>query len=208
MKEISTQLKEMRKQYRLTQKALSECTGIPARTIEDWESGKHNPPPYMLNLIEAKLSSSIVGMSEYGFFGHIVIGNLNVEIVRFSTEDYVDNKNKSEFEFGLRVTEIEETPKHINFIRTNTVKNPGTWEDFKSMFDDDKEEGEDLITEEEFKKGEKLSSSEQLETLKKELLSITVWEEDNFLKDCEKYIKYSDYCYYERYGIYRIIKNK
>ena len=47
--------KELRQRYGLTQKALSEYTGIPKRTIEDWETGKRNPPDYMLSLIEVKL---------------------------------------------------------------------------------------------------------------------------------------------------------
>lgn len=48
--------KELRKEYGLTQKALSEITGIPKRTIEDWENDRRKPPEYLINLVKAKLS--------------------------------------------------------------------------------------------------------------------------------------------------------
>lgn len=45
-------IKKLRLKYGMTQKQLSEKTGIPKRTIEDWESGNRVPPPYMEPLIE------------------------------------------------------------------------------------------------------------------------------------------------------------
>lgn len=51
-------LKSLRKQYNLSQRGLSDCTGIPTRTIEDWETGKRTAPDYMPGLIEAKLQIS------------------------------------------------------------------------------------------------------------------------------------------------------
>lgn len=48
---MMTEAKALRKQYGLTQQALSDLLGIPKRTIEDWDAGKASPPPYVLRLI-------------------------------------------------------------------------------------------------------------------------------------------------------------
>lgn len=50
--------KELRKQYNLTQKQLSEMTGIPKRTIEDWESDKRKAPEYIFELARFKIANS------------------------------------------------------------------------------------------------------------------------------------------------------
>ena len=47
--------KALRKAYGLTQKEMSEITGIPARTLQDWENGRRKPAEYMLDLVESKL---------------------------------------------------------------------------------------------------------------------------------------------------------
>lgn len=44
-------LKSLRLSHGLTQQALSELTGIPKRSIENWESGSRNPPEYVLKLL-------------------------------------------------------------------------------------------------------------------------------------------------------------
>lgn len=40
----------------LTQKEFSRIFNIPLRTIENWESGRRNPPDYVFNLIMFSLS--------------------------------------------------------------------------------------------------------------------------------------------------------
>ena len=47
--------KQMRKETGLSQVKFGEYMSIPRRTIEDWESGKHNPPEYVVRLIAYKL---------------------------------------------------------------------------------------------------------------------------------------------------------
>ena len=47
--------KALRKAYGLTQAKMSEITGIPARTLQDWENGRRSPAEYMLDLVESKL---------------------------------------------------------------------------------------------------------------------------------------------------------
>ena len=52
---MSTRIKEARQAAGLTQKRLSELLLIPLRTIENWESGKREPPLWAENLIVEKL---------------------------------------------------------------------------------------------------------------------------------------------------------
>lgn len=48
-------IKEIRQRYQLSQSELSRITGIPKRTIENWEEGHRTPPDYMPELILAKV---------------------------------------------------------------------------------------------------------------------------------------------------------
>lgn len=43
---------EIRKFAELTRKEFSETTGIPIRTLEDWEAGRRNPPKYVLYMLK------------------------------------------------------------------------------------------------------------------------------------------------------------
>ena len=54
---MSTRIKEARMAVGLTQKRMSELLLIPLRTIENWESGKRNPPLWAENLIVEKLQT-------------------------------------------------------------------------------------------------------------------------------------------------------
>lgn len=40
-------IKEARKNAGLTQAKVFELLGIPARTLQDWESGRRNPAPWL-----------------------------------------------------------------------------------------------------------------------------------------------------------------
>lgn len=48
-------MKELRKEFGLTQAKLSEITGIPKRSIENWDSGIRKPPKYVVDLVRFKL---------------------------------------------------------------------------------------------------------------------------------------------------------
>lgn len=52
-------IKEYRKRANMTQSDLSSFLGIPARTIEDWDSGKRNPSPWVEELIIRQLEELI-----------------------------------------------------------------------------------------------------------------------------------------------------
>ena len=48
-------IKETRAEYNITQQELSDITDIPKRTIENWESGKRKPSPWVEKLVESYL---------------------------------------------------------------------------------------------------------------------------------------------------------
>lgn len=46
------EIKEMRELLGINRAEFSRRYGIPLRTLEDWESDKRTPPPYVINLLE------------------------------------------------------------------------------------------------------------------------------------------------------------
>ncbi|MDA3931682.1 MAG: helix-turn-helix domain-containing protein [Tenericutes bacterium] len=46
-------IKETRAKYNITQQELSDITSIPKRTIENWESGKRQPSPWVEKLVDS-----------------------------------------------------------------------------------------------------------------------------------------------------------
>lgn len=52
-------IREIRTSFNLTQKQLSDLTGIPRRTIEDWESGRRNPPDWLPKMVQSYLSNPV-----------------------------------------------------------------------------------------------------------------------------------------------------
>ena len=53
------EIRAIRATYSLTQQQLSDLTGIPRRTIEDWEAGRRKPPEWLPKMIAAYLSSTL-----------------------------------------------------------------------------------------------------------------------------------------------------
>lgn len=51
------ELKKARADAGMTQQALHELTHIPKRTIEDWETGKYEPPGYVQRFLLNELKS-------------------------------------------------------------------------------------------------------------------------------------------------------
>lgn len=52
-------IKELRIRYGLTQKQLSEITGIPERTIQNWEGGQRKCPEYVENMVAGLLEQKL-----------------------------------------------------------------------------------------------------------------------------------------------------
>ena len=53
--DISKKIKELRESVGMSRKKFSEHTGIPVRTLEDWEAGRRTPPEYIPRLIAYQL---------------------------------------------------------------------------------------------------------------------------------------------------------
>lgn len=51
----SKRIRDLRESIGLTRKEFSEHTGIPVRTLEDWEAGRRTPPEYIPRLIAYQL---------------------------------------------------------------------------------------------------------------------------------------------------------
>lgn len=59
----AAELKAFRKSVGLSQVGLAEALSISRRSVEDWESGKSSPPPY-LRLALAALNANLSPWSE------------------------------------------------------------------------------------------------------------------------------------------------
>ncbi len=58
-------IKELREKTGMTRKEFSNHTGIPVRTLEDWEAGRRTPPEYIPRLIAYQLKyEEITGQKE------------------------------------------------------------------------------------------------------------------------------------------------
>ena len=53
--DIASKIKELRSSVEMTRKEFSKHTGIPVRTLEDWEAARRTPPEYIPKLIEYQL---------------------------------------------------------------------------------------------------------------------------------------------------------
>lgn len=51
-------IKDIRTSHNLTQQQMSDITGIPKRSIENWESGSRKPPEWLPKLIECYLNNN------------------------------------------------------------------------------------------------------------------------------------------------------
>ena len=48
-------IKELKERTGMSRKEFSKHTGIPVRTLEDWEAGRRTPPEYIPRLIAYQL---------------------------------------------------------------------------------------------------------------------------------------------------------
>lgn len=57
-------IKEIRTKYRLTQQKMSDLTGIPRRTIQNWEGGQNECAPYIPQMVDTLLEALLKGERE------------------------------------------------------------------------------------------------------------------------------------------------
>ena len=53
--DAATVIKRLREENGLSRKEFSIHTGIPVRTVEDWEAGRRTPPDYIPKLISYQI---------------------------------------------------------------------------------------------------------------------------------------------------------
>ena len=53
--DAAEKIKELRESTGMSRKEFSEHTGIPVRTLEDWEAGRRTPPEYIQRLLGYQL---------------------------------------------------------------------------------------------------------------------------------------------------------
>ncbi|MCQ2080721.1 MAG: helix-turn-helix domain-containing protein [Lachnospiraceae bacterium] len=53
--DIARRIIELRESIGMTRKEFSEHTGIPIRTLEDWEAARRTPPEYIPRLLAYQL---------------------------------------------------------------------------------------------------------------------------------------------------------
>lgn len=56
METTAIKIRRLREVTKLSRREFAEHIGIPLRTIEDWESGRRNPPEYVIELIEFRIT--------------------------------------------------------------------------------------------------------------------------------------------------------
>ncbi len=54
--DIANKIRELRESTGESRKEFSEHTGIPVRTLEDWEAGRRTPPDYVPRLLSYQLA--------------------------------------------------------------------------------------------------------------------------------------------------------
>ena len=57
-------IKELRESSGMSRKEFSEHTGIPVRTLEDWEAGRRTPPEYIPMLLAYQIKFECVFAGE------------------------------------------------------------------------------------------------------------------------------------------------
>ena len=72
--DIAIRIKELRESTGMTRKEFSEHTGIPVRTLEDWEAARRTPPEYIPRLIAYQLKYEGLARTRR----ILQIGNVNV----------------------------------------------------------------------------------------------------------------------------------
>lgn len=118
-------IKEIRKYSGLTQDAFSKKYNIPKRTLEGWESGKRNPPEYVLMLLERVVQEDSEGeknnMKKYEIMKNSAEFNWKhrKEITTGCTMDDVEPEKIAEFK------KLEEAEEELKKHKTEISESGG-----------------------------------------------------------------------------------
>ncbi len=65
--DIAGSIKDLRERTGMSRKEFSNHTGIPVRTLEDWEAGRRTPSEYIPRLISYQLKyEELIGKDDQG----------------------------------------------------------------------------------------------------------------------------------------------
>lgn len=126
-------IKEIREHYGLTQNQLANITGIPARTIGNWETGSRQPADYMPDLIVAMIEQK----KEDGN-----MGNFDAGLALCRARDRAEGA-QADYLFYFKKNNIdwndESNPYVQNFMELGNMKSRiykcKTEDDFNAVFD-------------------------------------------------------------------------
>ena len=73
--DIAKSIKDLRESTGMSRKEFSEHTGIPVRTLEDWEAGRRTPPEYIPRLLAYQMKFEGIVSSKVEVKGKSECGN-------------------------------------------------------------------------------------------------------------------------------------
>lgn len=92
-KPLDERIKETRMKYGLTQKQVSDITGVPHRSIQNWECGQRRCPDYVTGMVVNILDQKF-GTPDHQMFLEELLGMLQSDIQFAKSEEtkgYISN---------------------------------------------------------------------------------------------------------------------
>lgn len=92
-KPLDERIKQTRMKYGLTQKQVSDITGVPKRSIENWETGSRRCPDYVTGMIVNILDQKF-GQPDHQTFLEELLGMLQSDLKHATSEEtktYISN---------------------------------------------------------------------------------------------------------------------
>jgi transcriptional regulator with XRE-family HTH domain len=117
-------IKNARKKAGLSQKQLSAKYGIPARSIEDWETNKHKCPDYVLNLLLDRIALDYVADLTEAVREEIYFGRVALEDDNVTAEELADERLTAERLTAERLSAEQPLSKKEPTTEEPTQKKP------------------------------------------------------------------------------------
>ena len=92
-KPLDERIKNTRMKYGLTQKQVSDLTGVPHRSIQNWEGGQRKCPDYVIGMIVNILDQKF-GQPDHQMFLEEQLGMLQSDLKHAKSEEtktYINN---------------------------------------------------------------------------------------------------------------------
>ena len=119
-------MKRIRSLTGMSQAAFSKAYGIPKRTIEEWETGKRNPPAYVLKMLER------IVCEDYEIRFMAVDEGERESDVRVFTTMAEANEWASDIWGHLTPKEQKERSVYVLEVHKDDLEDPDDWESFST----------------------------------------------------------------------------